>query len=217
MKNKEWLNELMFEHDQQATKENADKVTKELEAMLEAAIIKKKQEAQSDWDRIQAAKQFNQVNKDTVPIQTARTFDYKKYLETDAKAKELMSRYLSNKGYTVNLKEEDYGIDIEATKNENTVLFELEISSIDFDKENFKYNEVHFLARKKKMLDKQGDYNYVIISSNHQYALTAKASDIFKEDNYITKYAGKGRDGVDEFYKLPIDKVKFFKISLDIQ
>lgn len=211
MKNKEWLNELMEEHDKHSTPENAAKQLKELELMLVKAMKNKKQEPQSDWDRIQAAKAFNQANKNK-QIQTARTFDYKKYIQTDAKAKELMSTFLLKKGYTVNLKEEDYGIDIEATKNGNTVLFELEISSIDFDKENFKYDEVHFLARKKKMLDKQGHYNYIIISSNHQYALTAKASDIFKEDNYITKYAGKGRDGIDEFYKLPKDQVKFFKL-----
>jgi hypothetical protein len=70
------------------------------------------------------------------------------------------------------------------------------------------------LARKKKMLNREGDYWYVIISSNEEYALMAKASTIFKDENYLTKYAGNGRDGVDEFYQLPKGEVKFFKISL---
>jgi hypothetical protein len=42
----------------------------------------------------------------------------------------------------------------------------------------------------------------------------AQAKYIFKQENYITKYAGNGRDGVDEFYQLPKNQVKFFKISL---
>jgi preprotein translocase subunit SecD len=200
---KEWIESL---NEEQLTKEQSQELMKELERDLEIAMAQPK--PQSDWDRIQAAKELNKNN----PKQTASTFDYKTYLQTDAKAKELFSTYLTKKGYTVDLKEEDYGIDIVATKNTEESLFELEISSVSFDKESFPHPEVNFLARKKKMIDKQGDYHYIIISSNHQFALTAKASDIFKEENYRTKYAGKGRDGVDEFYALPIDKVKFFKL-----
>lgn len=143
---------------------------------------------------------------------TARTFDYKTYLRTDAKAKELIKPILLRKGYTVEFKEEDYGIDIVASKNQNDVLFELEISSVDFNKENFPYENITFLARKKKMMENQGDYHYIIISSNHQYALTAKASDIFKDENQITKWAGNGRDGYDDFYQLPKSIINFFKL-----
>ena len=200
------LNEEQISDEQ--SKQLVDELAKELE---NAKPIQYKTKQELEIEQIKSAKQFVKNNPSALN-QSPRTFDYKKYLETDAKAKELMSKFLTKKGYSVVKKEEDYGIDLIATKNNITGLFELEISSINFDKENYPYNEVHFLARKKKMMDKEGDYHYIIISSNHQYALTAKASDIFKEENYITKYAGKGRDGIDEFYKLPKDNVKFFKL-----
>lgn len=200
------LNEEQITDEQ--SKELVDELAKELQT---AKKIEYKSPKQLELEQIQAAKEFVKNNPEALN-QSASTFDYKKYLQTDAKAKELMSNFLTKKGYNVEQKEEDYGIDLIANKNNQQVKFELEISSIDFDLDNYKYDEVHFLARKKKMLDKQGDYHYIIISSNHQYALTAKASDIFKQDNYITKYAGKGRDGIDEFYKLPKQQVKFFKL-----
>ena len=147
------------------------------------------------------------------PKNTAATFDYQTYLSTDDKAKQIITAYLQRKGFIITEDKETYGTDILASINGVEQGFEVEISSLDFNNENFQYENVSFLARKEKYRRK-GEFNYIIISNNHQYALTAKSEDIFKDENKITKYAGAGRDGIDEFYQLPKNEVKFFKISL---
>jgi len=162
---------------------------------------------------IEKAKEFKKNNPNAVPS-TARTFNQQTYNDNDQIAKDIFSSYIKSKGHFIVSNEETYGIDIITSKDKKEFKFELEMSSVDFNETNYKYPYVHFLGRKKKMLTKEGDYWYVIISSNQEYALMAKASKIFQDDNYLVKYAGNGRDGVDEFYQLPMNQVKFFKISL---
>lgn len=210
MKNKEWLDELFQLHKEESTEEQSKKELDELEKMLEAAITKKKQEPQSDWDRIQAAREFNQ-SKGT---QTAhiRDFSLKSYLINDQQAKDLFTTYLQNKGYNIDCKEETYKSDVTASKDGKSVLFELEITSVDFEKE-WPYKYVHFLARKQRYYKEQGNFHYVIISKNGKYALTAQAKHIFKQDNYITRECSRdGVTGVDEFFRLEPQEVKFFKL-----
>ena len=211
MKNKEWLHELFQLHKQESTEEQSKKELDELEKMLEAAIIKNKQQPQSDWDRIQEAKTLNELKgKQTAHI---RDFSLKSYLTNDQQAKDLFTTYLQNKGYSIDSTEETYKSDVTASKDGKTSLFELEVSSVDFDKNNWPYQFIHFLGRKERYYKEQGNFHYVIISKNGKYALTAQAKDIFKKENYITKECNRGGvTGVDEFFKLEPQEVKFFKL-----
>ena len=196
----------------QKTQEECDQLRNELAKELAIAEAAPKPINETAAAVIRAL-EFKKNNPNATPS-TARTFNQASYDENDAKAKAIFSSHIKSKGHTVTTDEESFGIDMITSKDGKEFKFELEISSVDFNEEDYKYDNVHFLGRKKKMLDRQGDYWYVIISSNNQYAFMAKASKIFKKENYIVKYAGNGRDGMDEFYQLPKNEVKFFKISL---
>jgi hypothetical protein len=204
MKNKEWLQELFESHESESTPESAQKGLKELEEMLEAAIIKKKQEPQSDWDRIQEIRKYNAEN--NIKIQTnPRQFNQKSYDDNDKVAKDLMINFLQKKGHIITQSEETYGTDIITNKGK----YEVEMSSKEFTtRESFPYPMVNFLGRKAKY----GDMYYVIISKNKQYALVAAAKDIFKEENKTVVYCNTQRQGLDEVYQLPKHQVKFFKL-----
>jgi hypothetical protein len=207
---KDFINEI---NQDQVTQEEANQLRDELAAELEVAMNQPKP-INEVAAAIERARQFVKDNPDALN-RTARTFNQASYDENDAKAKAIFSSYITSKGHTVITDEESYGVDIITSKNKKEFKFELEISSINFTNENdFPYDNIHFLGRKKKMMDRQGNYFYIIISTNLEYAVMAQAKYIFKQENYITKYAGNGRDGVDEFYQLPKNQVKFFKIGL---
>lgn len=210
--NKEFINDII---DDERTYEECNKLRNELSAELAIAEAKPKEFA-PEIEAVRKALENAKLNygKPKSTLSTARTFNQQTYDDNDAKAKAIFSTYIKSKGHTVTIDEENYGIDIITSKNDKTFKFELEISSINFTNENdFPYEQIHFLGRKKKMMDKQGNYFYVIISTNQEYAVMAQAKYIFKEENYITKYAGAGRDGIDEFYQLPKENVKFFKLD----
>lgn len=205
--NKQWLKELTEEAFEESL--NQPDLT-ELENELNAAIIAVKK-PESDWDRIQAAKEANKEKNLTGHI---RDFDFKTYLQTDQQAKDLMSTYLQNKGYTIDSTEETYKSDIQVSKDGKKSLFEVEITSVDFNKENWPWPKISFLARKKRYYEEEGNFHYVIISKNGEYAMTAQAKYIFKDENYMTKECSRnGITGIDEFYQLPKDQVKFFKLK----
>jgi len=205
---KEWLQSL---NDDQLTEEQAEILIDELGKELAIAEAKPKELA-PEVEAVRRA--LENANNNPTPIKSnPREFNYQTYLSTDEKAKQIITNYLTKNGFTITNDKETYGTDIWATKNGVEQGFEVEISSLDFDKENFQYEMVSFLGRKEKYR-RNGEFNYIIISSNHQYALTASSQDIFKKENYMTKYAGNGRDGIDEFYQLPKNQVKFFKIGL---
>lgn len=205
MKNKEWLQELIELNNSESTPEMAEKQTKELEEMLEAAIIKKQQEPQSDWDRIMEAKRFNEQNK--ITFQTnPRQFNQQSYDANDKIAKDLMINFLTKKGHIITQSEETYSTDIITNKGK----YEVEMSSKNFTtRESFPYEKVNFLGRKAKY---GNNYYYVIISKNQQYALVAAAKDIFKEENKTVVYCNTNRNGYDEVYQVNKDQVKFFKL-----
>jgi hypothetical protein len=205
---KEWLQSL---NDDQVTPQEAEILIDELAKELAIAEATPKP-INDEYVAVRRALE-NLKNNPTVTQNNPREFNYQTYLSTDEKAKEIIVKYLTKNGFVITEDKETYGTDIWATKDGIVQGFEVEISSLDFDKTNFQYDNVSFLARKEKYRTK-GEFNYIIISSNHQYALTASSQDIFNKENYMTKYAGNGRDGVDEFYQLPKNQVKFFKINL---
>jgi hypothetical protein len=127
----------------------------------------------------------------------------------------IVQNFLINKGYTITTKIiEDYNIDIEAKKDNITKLFEVEVKTgYKFtNRESFKFNTVSFLARKKKWNINKGFF-YIIICKETDWALVAKSEDIFKneykESLQINSYYRKGND---EFYRVPKELCKFFKI-----
>ena len=124
MENKEWLKELMEENKRESM---GQPDLTELEQMLEAAIAKKKQEPQTDWDRIQAAKKHNEENNKTFQNVPGK-FNQQSYDENDKKAKDLMIKFLTTKGHVITQSEETFGTDIITNKGK----YEVEMSSKDF-------------------------------------------------------------------------------------
>lgn len=195
-----WYEELM---DMVNNQEENTKAIDELNEMLKNPPKKEKKE--TDWDKIQAAIKFNKENNTTFQ-ENPRQFNKQSYEDNDKVAKDLMITFLTGKGHQIVQEEETYSTDIITNKGK----YEVEMSGKDFTiRESFPYPMVNFLGRKEKY---GNDYHYVIISKNKQYALVAASKDIFKEENKATIYCNTNRNGYDEVFQLPKDKVKFFKL-----
>jgi len=89
-------------------------------------------------------------------------FSQKLYDEFDEPCKDLFTKWLLGRGYTVTRHEENYLADIEAVNADGEFkFFEVEHKDILFTSaEDFPYPTVSFLGRKKKY----GDFWYVIMS-----------------------------------------------------
>jgi len=126
----------------------------------------------------------------------------------------IVKNFLKKEGYVVIEKEEDYKVDIIATKNNEEKLFEVEVKTgYSFtDNNSFRFPTVSFLARKKKWNIGKG-FLYIIVCKETDWGLVAHSSDIYKdeykENLTINTHHRKGKD---EFYRVPKDKCKFFKI-----
>lgn len=145
----------------------------------------------------------------------ARKFDLKMYKNTDDLAKELFKSYLTNKGHVITKEDEDYKHDLESENNGVKFLFELELSitNIFSSRKDYKYEKVSFLGRKERLHNIEPFY-YVIICESTNTALVAHSSDIYKEEYKVENYVNTAnRKGLDSFFRIPKDKVKFFKIK----
>lgn len=136
------------------------------------------------------------------------------YLANNEKAINIFSSFLIKRGYEIIDKEEDYWIDIEATKENNTFLFEVEMKSrVRFtDKQSFPFDTVSFLARKEKW--KSTPFWYCIICESTGFAVIANSDKIYKEKyrenvNVDTKH----RKGLDAFYRVPKEECYFVKVT----
>lgn len=201
--NKEWVESL---NDNQLTQEEANKMMQDLFLELESAKpIQHKTKQQLEYEAIQAAKAFNDANNKTYQ-ENPRQFNQQSYEENDKIAKDLMINFLTKRGHIITQSEETYGTDIITNKGK----YEVEMSGKEFtNEESFPYPNVNFLGRKEKY---GNDFYYVIISKNKTHALVAAASDIFQKDNKVVVYCNTNRNGYDEVYQLPKDRVKFFKL-----
>ena len=145
----------------------------------------------------------------------AGKFNQQSYDENDNWAKVLFSKHLKSEGYKVLPIVEDFGIDLLAEKEEQIFYFELEVktrypfTTVD----TFKFDTVSFLARKKKMHNKQ-PFVYVIICRETEWALMCNSSEIFKDEyeEFVTINTSR-RKGVDKMYRVPKDKCKFFQLN----
>jgi hypothetical protein len=122
-----------------------------------------------------------------------------------------VSEYLEHRGYTIVKKEkEDYGIDIKAERNGETIYVEAEAKE-DYpwtDLDSFKFSTVSFLGRKKKWAEHK--FWYVIICRESE-AMLVGHSDVIFQDQYIEKiHINKGkRKGGDTFYRVPKELLVF--------
>jgi hypothetical protein len=145
----------------------------------------------------------------------AGKFNQQSYDENDNFAKVIFSKHLESEGYKVLPIVEDYGIDLLAEKDGVIFYFELEVktrypfTTVD----TFKFATVSFLARKKKMHNKQ-PFVYVIICRETEWALMCSSSEIFKEEyeEFVTINTTR-RKGVDKMYRVPKEQCKFFKLT----
>jgi hypothetical protein len=106
---------------------------------------------------------------------------------------------------------EDYKVDLVAFDNEKgkTISFEVEVKhKYPFtSEESFRFDTVSFLGRKKKY----GDFYYVIVCGETKSLLMAHSSVIYQEGyRELNKVSTNERSGLDEFYRVPKSKCKFY-------
>lgn len=150
---------------------------------------------------------------------SVRKFDQESYNVNDDYARLTLSNYLKNKGYTIksNLSVEDYKCDIIAEKDGETVRFEVQVATAKWtSREDFPYDKVNFAERKRKILENEGDFFYVIMNKDG-YALCARGSEIYDPQTSQVKSMWSRRDngaeGMDFYFRLDKNKVSFFKIK----
>lgn len=136
--------------------------------------------------------------------------DYEKF---DQYGKDIAIKYLRGKGYEVQDREEDYGIDIVATKY--GVDYRIEISVIDTvnfkNKKTFPHPKVWFFARKKKQI-KDGHFYYVIICKKTGWCVYCNSQEIYQE-KYKGSFEDKRRGGKSEVYKVPKELCHFRNLN----
>jgi hypothetical protein len=140
-----------------------------------------------------------------------RKFSKKDYDKDDAWGTEILRQVLIARGYELVPKEkEDYGIDIVGVRNGLPEFFEVEVKHNYpwTDREDFKFDTVSFLGRKRKWNDL--NFWYCVICAETESIIFAQSSEIFKEDNRQLKQVNsQNRKGLDEFYMLPKEKCFF--------
>jgi hypothetical protein len=145
----------------------------------------------------------------------AREFNKETYNNYDSFAKEKIINFLVKRGHSIINKKEDYNHDLITFKNGVYFYFELEVKiGYPFTcKNDYKFDTVSFLGRKKRLHNIKPFY-YLIICKETSYALYCFSNDIFI-DKYLQKLNVDTnlRKGNDEMYRIPIDKCKFFNIE----
>ena len=145
----------------------------------------------------------------------AGKFNQASYDENDNWAKTIFVKHLIRNGYKVLSTKEDFGVDLTAEKDNKLYYFELEVKTrYPFtSRDTFQFDTVSFLARKKR-LHEQNPFIYVIICKETEYALCCESQDVFKDgyEEFVTINTTR-RKGLDKMYRVPKDKVKFFKLD----
>lgn len=135
-------------------------------------------------------------------------FVQESYDDNDALAKELLINFLVGRGHTIISQEEDYGIDIATEKDNQLWWFEAEMKNGRpwTVKEDFPFDTVSFLGRKKKW----DNYFYFIICKETGAALYCHSNDIYKEEYKVNLFINTSqRKGTDLFYRVPKEECIF--------
>jgi hypothetical protein len=146
----------------------------------------------------------------------AGKFSKKSYNTNDQYAKDIFINFITKKRkHKMISEEENYEHDIVTEKNGKLFYWEVEVKrNYPFTNENdFKFPSVSFLARKKR-LHNIHEFKYIIICYETDYAVGCDSKDIFN-DEYAENFSisSYDRKGYDEFYRVPKNKCKFFKIK----
>jgi hypothetical protein len=145
----------------------------------------------------------------------ARKFNKETYDSYDTFAKEKMIQFLINRGHLIINKNENYTHDIVSLRDGIYFYFELEVKiGYPFTcKNDYRYDTVSFLGRKKRLHNLKPFY-YVILCNETNYALYCKSDEIFLNE-YIQKVNVNTnvRNGNDEMYRVPLQKCVFFNIE----
>lgn len=126
------------------------------------------------------------------------------YLKNDQKAKNLLTKFLQHRGHQVFDNDDKYGIDLYSTIPNKKFWWEVEMKSKRpwTCRDDFKFDTVSFLARKKKW--EKELFWYVIICEETTAALICRADTIFQEKYKEKLYINTAqRKGSDIFYRVP--------------
>lgn len=147
---------------------------------------------------------------------SARKFNNDTYLECDTWARNKVIPFLKKNGFNITHKEEDYKLDLVATKNGKTYNIELEVKErYPFtSRADYRFNTVSFLGRKKKFHD-EVPFIYIIICKETSCALYCYSKNIYKEE-YLERITANtyNRKGTDVCYRVPIEACHFFNEPL---
>jgi len=130
----------------------------------------------------------------------------------------IIEDYLRSRDYIIHEKEEeDYDIDITSEKDGVIFKYEAEVKTrYSFtSKEDYRFDTVSFLGRKKKYHDNNAEgFYYCIVCAETKCILYCHSSKIYKESykvvlNINTDY----REGTDVFYLVPKEDCSFINIS----
>ena len=145
----------------------------------------------------------------------ARKFVQESYDNNDKYARDIFKAFITGKNHFVTKNEEDMMHDVVTLKGGCVYYFELEVKrGREFTtRESFPFGTVSFTGRKIRLHNQQ-PFWYIIICWESDYALMCHSSVIYNEEykeqiNINTVH----RQGKDEFYRVPKEKVKFFKIK----
>lgn len=142
----------------------------------------------------------------------ARKFVQKSYDRNDQWGKDVFLRWVNH--MAPDLKEipkekEDYQVDILMKSPNKTIAFEIEVKhGYPFTSvEDYKFDTVSFLGRKKKY----GDFWYVIVCAETEALLLCPSNFIYKEEHrQIITIATSERNGLDELYRVPKTECYFY-------
>jgi len=142
--------------------------------------------------------------------------DYKVSEFTVAKVKLILTKW----GYAIVEKDEDYKVDIIASKNGFTHRFEIEERVRDGQfgsQSSFMYPNVNFLARKIRYAY-GGDFIYLILSQSTPCMIMRHSEDIFKEElQKIVMCNSNSHSGPDSVYVVPTKECYFFNSDTDLK
>ena len=146
----------------------------------------------------------------------ARRFVQESYDSNDEWGKQIVIEFLASRGFEIIPKEEDYGVDIEARHiaRGHILKFEVEVkhrypwTCID----DFKFDSVSFLGRKKKWAVGQG-FCYFIVCAETKAIIACHSEEIYQDKHKEFAYINTAhRKGNDELYRVPKQECSWLKI-----
>lgn len=140
----------------------------------------------------------------------------KEYARCDAWAKEIFSEFVTARGHEIIKSHEDYNHDLVTFFNGRHWFFELEVKTGYGwrDEQDFPFETVSFLGRKRRMHNINPFY-YVVICRETLAAIMCHSSDIY-DALYFERVdlSQKQRLGKDDFYRVPKGKCRFFSLNI---